>query len=159
MTGQQLRRHATCGLGLSRVRAAEKRDVGDQLKARVVVIGEDDEAIGLLIRDSIGDEPGYQAVLVADGATIIDTVRQVHADLVILDINMPGLTGLEVYDRMREDDAIRNMPVLFVTAVGDRPEFANELARRSITDIVPKPFELNVLLDRVRALCPTDGTA
>jgi DNA-binding response OmpR family regulator len=128
--------------------------VDDSAPPRVVVVGEDDEAIGVLIRDAVHDELGYHTVVVADGAMVIETVRQVHADLVILDINMPGLTGLEVYDRMRADEAIRDMPVLFVSAVGDRPDLVAELARRSITDIVRKPFELNELLDRVRTLCP-----
>src|SRR5207237_5658114 len=124
--------------------------------ARVVVIGEDDAAIGALIRDSIRDELGYQAVLVADGAMVIETVRQVHADLVILDINMPGLTGIEVYDRLREDDDVREMPVLFVSAVGTTPEVSDDLSRRSITDIVRKPFDLNELLASVRKLCAAE---
>ena len=85
-------------------------------KKKVVVIGEDDEPIALLLRDAISDEPGYQAVVVADGALVLETVRQVHADLLILDIMMPGLNGLEVYDRVREDPGVRDMPVLFVSA-------------------------------------------
>jgi DNA-binding response OmpR family regulator len=133
--------------------------VDDPLTARVVVIGEDDEAIGLLVRDAVRDELGYQAVVVADGAMVIETVRQVHADLVILDINMPGLTGIEVFDRMRGDDDIRDMPVLFVSALGDRPEMADELARRSITEVVRKPFDVNELLDRVRKLCPPGASS
>ena len=52
----------------------------------------------------------------ADGALVLETVRQVHADLLILDIMMPGLSGLEVYDRVREDPGVRDMPVLFVSA-------------------------------------------
>jgi two-component system sensor histidine kinase/response regulator len=123
--------------------------------ARVVVIGEDDEAIGQLVRDAIRDELGFQTVVVRDGAMVMETVRQVHADLVILDINLPGLTGIEIYDRIREDRDIRNMPVLFLSALGDRPEIIEELGRRSITDIVPKPFELNDLLEHVRKLCPS----
>jgi len=125
------------------------------LRKRVVVIGEDDEPIALLLRDSINDEPGYQAVVVPDGALVIETVRQVHADLLILDIMMPGLSGFEVYDRIRQDDAIRNMPVLFVSAAAR--QFEQEFAKRKIADIVPKPFDLNELLDRVRELCPADA--
>lgn len=132
--------------------------MADPLAARIVVIGEDDEAIGALVRDAIRDELGFQAVVVADGAMVIETVRQVHADLVILDINLPGLTGMEVYDRMRADDEIRNMPVLFVSAVADRPEMAHELAERGITDVVRKPFNVNELLARVRVLCPPRET-
>ncbi|MEO8633440.1 MAG: response regulator [Chloroflexota bacterium] len=125
----------------------------NEKKKRVVVIGEDDEPIALLLRDAISDEPGYQAVVVADGALVIETVRQVHADLLILDIMMPGLSGLEVYDRVREDAAIREMPVLFVSA--NIPQFDNEFRQRNITSVLTKPFDLNDLLQRVRALCPT----
>jgi len=119
---------------------------------KVVVIGEDDEPIALLLRDALNDEPGYQAVVVADGALVLETVRQVHADLLILDIMMPGLNGLEVYDRVREETGIRDMPVLFVSA--NVPQFDREFKRRKITDILTKPFDLNDLLQRVRVLCP-----
>ena len=124
-------------------------------RKRVVVIGEDDEPIALLLRDSINDEAGYQAVVVPDGALVIETVRQVHADLLILDIMMPGLSGFEVYDRILQDEAIRNMPVLFVSAAAK--QFEQEFAARKIGDVIPKPFDLNELLDRVRQLCPPDA--
>ena len=124
-------------------------------RKKVLVIGEDDEPIALLLRDSINDEVGYQAVVVPDGALVIETVRQVHADLLILDIMMPGLSGFEVYDRIVEDESIRNMPVLFVSAAAK--QFEAEFASRKIGDIIPKPFDLNELLDRVKALCPANA--
>jgi DNA-binding response OmpR family regulator len=126
-----------------------------EIKKKVVVIGEDDEPIALLLRDAISDEPGYQAVVVADGALVLETVRQVHADLLILDIMMPGLSGLEVYDRVREDAGIRDMPVLFVSAA--TTQYDGDFAKRGIKEIVSKPFDLNDLLDRVRVLCPPDA--
>lgn len=121
----------------------------------MVVIGEDDEPIAVLLRDAVNDEGGYQAVVVPDGALLIDTVRQVHADLLILDIMMPGLNGFEIYDKVREDPDIRNMPVLFVSAAA--AQFEAELAKRHISDVIAKPFDLNDLLGRVRALCPPDA--
>jgi len=124
----------------------------EKRKKKVVVIGEDDELIALLLRDAISDEPGYRAVVVADGALVLETVRQVHADLLILDIMMPGLSGFEVYDRVREDADVREMPVLFVSAT--TPQFDREFQRRSITSVLTKPFDLNDLLERVRSLCP-----
>ena len=122
-----------------------------------MVIGEDDEPIALLLRDAVNDEGGYQAVVVPDGALLIDTVRQVHADLLILDIMMPGLNGFEIYDKVREDPDIRDMPVLFVSAAA--AQFEAELAKRNISDVIAKPFDLNDLLARVRALCPPDAKA
>lgn len=121
-------------------------------RRRVVVIGEDDEPIALLLRDSINDEPGYQAVVVPDGAMVLDTVRGVHADLLILDIMMPGLNGFEVFDRIRADAEIREMPVLFISAATDH--YGHELEQRGVRDVISKPFDLNDLLDRVRAICP-----
>ena len=124
-------------------------------RKRVVVVGEDDEPIAFLLRDSFNDEPGYQAVVVPDGALVLDTVRQVHADVLILDIMMPGLTGFEVYDRIRADSAIRDMPVLFMSAAA--ASHSEEFKRRGITDILAKPFDLNDLLERVKKLCPPAG--
>jgi putative two-component system response regulator len=88
-------------------------------RKHAVVIGEDDEPIVRLLRDAINDEPAYQAVIVPDGALVLETVRQVHADPLIREVMMPGLSGIEVYDRVRANPGIRHMPVLFVTAAQD----------------------------------------
>src|SRR5256712_10888569 len=96
----------------------------DDLKKKCVVVGEGDEPIATLLRDSINDEDGYQAGVASDGALVLETVRQVHADLLILDIMMSGLSGFEVFDRVRADPEIREMPVLFVLAAS--PQFAAE---------------------------------
>ena len=128
------------------------QDMTGDVKKKVVVIGEDDEPIATLLRDSINDEDAYQAVVVSDGALVLETVRQVHADLLILDIMMPGLNGFEVFDRVRADTDIREMPVLFVSA--NLPQFEAEFRERKITSILTKPFDLNDLLDHVRTLCP-----
>ena len=121
-------------------------------RKRVVVIGEDDEPIARLLRDAISDEPAYQAVVVPDGALVLETVRQVKADLLILDVMMPGLSGIEVYDRVRSDPEIAEMPVLFVTAATQ--DFDREFRDRKVRDVIEKPFDLNDLLAKVRKLCP-----
>jgi DNA-binding response OmpR family regulator len=121
----------------------------------VVVIGEDDEPIARLLRDAINDEPGYQAVVVTDGAKVRETVHDTRADLLILDIMMPRLSGFEVYDELRADPATANMPVLFISAAVDH--FAEDLLRRGITDVISKPFDLTDFLARVHALCQRPG--
>ena len=101
---------------------------------------------------SIGDK---RLLVVADGALVIETVRQVHADLLILDIMMPGLNGFEVFDRVHADMDIREMPVLFVSAATN--QYDTDLAQRGIKDVISKPFDLNDLLEKVRVLCPADA--
>jgi DNA-binding response OmpR family regulator len=123
-----------------------------ETKKKVIVIGEDDEPIARLLRDAINDEPAYQAVIVPDGALVLETVRQVKADMLILDIMMPGLNGLEVYDRVRADSDVQHMPVLFVTAASK--DYERQFKDRKIADVITKPFDLNDLLAKVRALCP-----
>jgi DNA-binding response OmpR family regulator len=129
--------------------------MSEDRKRKVVVIGEDDAPIATLLRDSINDEDGYQAVVVSDGALVLETVRQVHADLLILDIMMPGLNGFEVFDRVRADTDIRDMPVLFVSAATNQHD--SDFEKRGIKEVISKPFDLNDLLERVRLLCPTDA--
>src|SRR6266852_3427537 len=124
-------------------------------KKKVVVIGEDDEPIATLLRDSVNDEDGYQSVVVSDGALVLETIRQVHADLLILDIMMPGLNGFEVFYRVRADTDIREMPVLFVSAATN--QYESDFTQRGITEVISKPFDLNDLLARVRVLCPSDA--
>ncbi|MEA2662524.1 MAG: hypothetical protein QOH08_2096 [Chloroflexota bacterium] len=120
--------------------------------AKRVLIGEDDEPIAVFLRDAINDEPGYQAVVVADGRKVLVGARDAAADLLILDIMMPGLSGFEVYDRLRADPGTATLPILFISAaVG---HFAEDFLRRGITDVIAKPFDLNDFLDRVRAICP-----
>lgn len=121
---------------------------------RTIVIGEDDEPIANLLRDAIAEEGEYRAVVVADGAMVLDTVRRECADLLILDIMMPGRTGLEVYDEMRQDAALGDTPVLFVSAA--TAHYDAELTQRGITDVIGKPFGLNDFIERVRVLCPPD---
>ena len=75
-----------------------------------VVIGEDDDPIAFLLRDTIDDEPGYRATVVSDGRKVEAVVRDGHTDLLILDIMMPGLSGFEVYDRIRADPRTAAMP-------------------------------------------------
>jgi len=118
-------------------------------------VGEDDEPIAFLLRDAFNDEPGYQAVVVPDGALVLDTVQQVRADVLILDIMMPGLSGFEVYDRIRADPTIRDMPVLFMSAAAATHQ--EDFTKRGITEILEKPFDLNDLIDRVKKLCPAAG--
>ncbi|MDE3097371.1 MAG: response regulator [Chloroflexota bacterium] len=119
---------------------------------RVVLIVEDDEAIGTLIVDAINSETGYQAILATDGAIALELTQSMQVDLFLLDIGLPDMTGIELHDRVRAEDRFRHTPVLFVSASTN--EHAKELAARGAATFLPKPFELGALLDLVRWLAP-----
>jgi DNA-binding response OmpR family regulator len=119
---------------------------------KAIVVIEDNEAIAELIKDLLNAEPDYQAVAVHDGALALDVIRSVKASLILLDLGLPGLDGLQVYDMIKADRATCEIPILFVTADPNNRDFR----KREITDFIAKPFELDDLLARVAALL-TEG--
>jgi two-component system response regulator MprA len=114
---------------------------------RVLVV-DDEPAVRESLSRSLRFE-GYQVDLASDGYSALDALRTGHHDLVILDVMMPGLDGLETCRRLRVTGD--RVPVLMVTArrtVGDRVVGLDAGA----DDYVVKPFAPEELLARVRAL-------
>ncbi len=113
-----------------------------------IVIVEDNEAIAALLQEVLNDVVGYGAVTVRDGALALEVLSAIHTDLVILDVDLPGLSGLEVYDWLRRRPATATVPCLFMSAA----LHLEELAHRQITDYLSKPFDIDDLLARVATL-------
>lgn len=116
------------------------------MKERVLII-EDDEGILRVLRRALNYE-NYQVETAVDGESGLALARDWRPDLVILDLMLPGMDGLEVTQRMRMDG---NIPILMLTAkdtINDRVLGLDAGA----DDYMTKPFELDELLARVRAL-------
>ena len=112
-----------------------------------VLVVDDDPKITQLLRRTLSIE-GYNVHTADSGASGLDAARSHEPDLVILDVLMPGMDGLEVCRRLR---ASSDTPILMLTAkdeVGDRVQGLDSGA----DDYVVKPFALEELLARVRAL-------
>jgi two-component system response regulator MprA len=113
-----------------------------------ILVADDDPAVRESLRRSLAFN-GYDVALAVDGDAAIVAVAEHSPDLLVLDVNMPGLDGLEVCRRLR---AVGNdLPVLMLTArvdVGDRVLGLDAGA----DDYLVKPFALEELLARVRAL-------
>src|SRR5438270_245692 len=107
---------------------------------KVVIVVEDEPAIGELIAGAISDEPGYYAVLITDPTKALETTKHIAPDVMVLDIRLPGMSGFELYDRLRSDARTQKIPVLFETANG--AENAAEFRKRGIATYVEKPFDL-----------------
>jgi DNA-binding response OmpR family regulator len=112
----------------------------------VILIIEDDPSIGKLLRRALLLE-GYDAQLVKNGLAGIAAFHEKKPDLIILDLMLPGIDGIEVCKRIREES---NLPILMLTArdtVEDRVLGLDSGA----DDYVIKPFDIDELLARVRA--------
>jgi len=128
----------------------------DQMGGRVLVV-EDDADIADVLRRSLRNE-GYEVRTSADGVEALDVAAGFFPDLVVLDLGLPRLDGVEVCRRLREDG---DVPILMLTA---RAETEDRVAGldSGADDYLVKPFERQELLARIRALLrrrPPRGTA
>lgn len=114
---------------------------------RILVI-DDDPAVTSLLKRGLSYE-GFAVETAASGEAGLARARHYAPDLIILDIMMPGLDGLEVLQRVRAADA--KLPVLFLTAK-DAPMDQVQGLEAGADDYVVKPFTFEVLLARVKAL-------
>src|SRR5918996_2395132 len=125
--------------------------------ARVLVV-EDDEAIADVLRRSLRAE-GHEVKSAGDGAEALTAAEQFTPDLVVLDLGLPRLDGIEVLRRLRADDS--DVPVLILTARTETEDRVEGLDTGA-DDYLPKPFERDELLARIRALLrrrPPRGSA
>src|SRR5439155_24768970 len=97
------------------------------------------------------EKTGYGSETVSDGGRALAHARNMAPDLVILDLMLPGLNGLEVCRALRADDRTAMVPIIMVTARGEESEriFGLDVGA---DDYIVKPFSPNELMARVRAL-------
>jgi DNA-binding response OmpR family regulator len=115
-----------------------------------ILIVEDDKDIAALIAHFV-EKNGYGFEIVADGGRALTRSRETPADLVILDLMLPGLSGLEVCKALRDDSRTLSLPIIMLTARGEESERILGLDSGA-DDYIVKPFSPNELMARVRAL-------
>ncbi len=116
-------------------------------KPRVVVI-EDDEAIRLGIVATL-QRSGYEVEACADGESGLRVARKAGCDLVLLDLMLPGISGIDVLTALRKTHS--TLPVIILTARGTEDDRVEGL-RRGADDYVVKPFSTRELVARVEAV-------
>ena len=119
----------------------------DNLKTVLVV---DDSPENLAVIGEALHAAGYAVRIANSGAAALRYVGQLPPpDLILLDVMMPGMDGYEVLKRLREQEATRDIPVLFLTALDDANEIVRGL-RLGAADYLSKPIPNEVLIARVR---------
>lgn len=118
------------------------------MKKRQIVVIEDEELIRRGIADALS-AAGYTAIEAADGETGLVEARRLGVDLVLLDLLLPGMDGLDLLIRLRETHS--HLPVIILTARGSEEDRIRGL-RRGADDYVVKPFSARELLARVEAV-------
>jgi len=110
---------------------------------------DDQREVTRLIKDALQSE-ALEFTEARDGATALDLLRQQMFDLVILDLGLPGISGIDLLKIIREDESLRQMPVLVLTG-WDNLEDKVRAFECGATDYLTKPFKIAELQARVRA--------
>lgn len=116
---------------------------------RVLLI-EDDKDIVELVRYNL-DKEGFQCASASDGATGLAQVRKAPPDLLILDLMLPKVAGLEICKEVRKDASLNRLPILILTAKGEEADRVVGL-ELGADDYVTKPFSPRELVARIKAL-------
>jgi DNA-binding response OmpR family regulator len=128
------------------------RKLANQYRKRVLVV-EDDAWIRWFMCDVLSDE-GYEVLEAADGHTAIRLVDECPPHVMLLDIAMPGVTGVEVLRHLRSRRRTRTLPVIIVSAY---PRVLTPVDEASVECILNKPLRIEQLLAAVRQVLQPDG--
>jgi len=118
-------------------------------KTRILVV-DDEEDILELVRYNLVSE-GYEVICAVSGEEALELVRQETVTLILLDLMLPGISGLEVTRLLKRDKETRHIPVVMITAKGDETDIVAGL-EMGADDYITKPFSTRILTARVKAV-------
>ena len=118
-------------------------------KDKILII-EDEEDVIELIRYNLAKE-GYQVLSAVSGEKGLDIALESRPSLILLDLMLPGLDGLEICRILKKNPRTENIPIIMVTAKGGEADIVAGL-ELGADDFIPKPFSPRVLLARTRAV-------
>ena len=119
-------------------------------KATAALLIDDDARLGALVKEHLGQHD-IEVTLVGDGERGLATLRKGRFDVLLLDLMLPGLDGLEICRRIRAAPELAGLPVIMLTARGDDVDKIIGL-ELGADDYLAKPFNARELLARIRAV-------
>ncbi len=119
------------------------------MSARILIV--DDVAVNRIVQQARLSAAFYEPMLAADGATCLALARSERPDLVLLDLGLPDISGLEVLHQLRRDPICRDIPVIALTSSG-QPEERLAAFAAGADDVMDRPANERVLLARLRNL-------
>ncbi len=111
------------------------------LRSATILIVEDDEDLGKVLQQAIDEQTPYQTTVVHDGPNALERAKYIQPCLLLLDYRLPGMNGLEVYDRLQSMEETRGVPAIMISA--SLP--AEELQHRGIYQL-RKPMNIGNLI-------------
>ena len=113
----------------------------------IILVVDDDQPILLLMR-SLLREFGFEAVTAENGSQALAAARERRPALVLVDKNMPGMTGAETIQSLRDEPGLEHLPILILSG---EPVSRSELEGLRADGAVLKPFDVAALVEKIRA--------
>lgn len=117
-------------------------------KGRILIVDDDPHAVEILTR--MLEREGYECVSAAGGAAALQRVREQVVDVILLDVMMPEMDGLQVCERLRQDNELRQIPVVLLTAKDDMETRSRGMAL-GVSEYLTKPVNKRELFSRIAA--------
>lgn len=119
------------------------------MKNRILAV-DDEEDIVELVRYNLERE-GYETLSAFSGKEALEIISKKRPDLIILDLMLPDVDGLEITRRLKRDDDLKNIPIVMLTAKGEEADVVVGL-ELGADDYIVKPFSPRILLARIRSV-------
>ena len=123
----------------------------DHAKVAILIV-EDEPSLAELMRTVVDDVDGWSATVAHDAVAARALFQQVKIEVLVLDINLPGITGLELLELLRTDETWADQPIIVVSAVADQDRWQAPLQHARPSAILSKPFELDELTAAIGAV-------
>lgn len=117
-----------------------------QEKPSILIV--DDTTANLRLLSGVLKESGYKVRPVTSGELALEAIRRLPPDMILLDINMPGMNGYEVCERLKADPALADIPVIFLSALNEMEDKVRAF-RVGGVDYITKPFQFEEVQARV----------
>ncbi|MGF1504401.1 MAG: response regulator transcription factor [Anaerolineae bacterium] len=123
------------------------------MEKKTILIAEDQPDSRQLLEDILERFQPYGVSIhsAADGKEALNKARQVHPDLILLDVMMPGMSGYEVCEQAREDPDLKDTYIIMVSAK-IQPEDRRQAAMVGADEYVTKPYDMALIIERVQAV-------
>ena len=117
------------------------------LNSKILIV--DDEPANIFFLKGLLTEEGYIVITASNGPECLEILKDNHPDVILLDIMMPGITGIEVLENILENNSTKNIPVIMVTAKTESTD-VEEALDKGATEYIRKPINETELLARLR---------
>ena len=122
-------------------------DVVPAMPKRVLVV--EDNELNMKLFNDLLEANGYQVIQTRDGLSALDLARKHKPDLILMDIQLPEVSGIEVTKWLKEDDELRHIPVIAVTAFAMKGD-EQKIREGGCEDYISKPISVTQFLDVVQ---------